>query len=97
MEEWHKKRIKQKIVMKIIYNNSKQTREKIKNYKSTLKFTKYKFMPIELESPTATIIYSDKVILQSWTKEPFAVMIKNKEMAENQKRYFNELWKIAKP
>lgn len=95
MDEWHKKRIKQKVIMKIIYNNTKQAREKVKNIKLTLTYSKYKFMPIELESPTATIIYSDKVVLQSWTKEPFAVMIKSKEMAENQERYFKELWKIA--
>ncbi len=82
--------------MKIIYNNTKQSREKVKSLTSSLKFTEFKFMPIELESPTATIIYSDKVILQSWASEPFAVMIKNKEMAENQRRYFEELWKIAK-
>ena len=96
MNDWHKKRIKQKVVMKIIYNNTKQAKSMVKNFKSTLDYTKYKFMPIELESPTATIIYGDKVILQSWTKEPFAVMIKSKEMAENQRRYFEELWKIAK-
>lgn len=96
MDEWHKKRIKQKIIMKILYNNTKQAREKIKTIKLSLKLTKYKFMPIELESPTATVIYADKVVLQSWTKEPFAVMIKSKEMAENQKKYFEELWKIAR-
>jgi len=96
MEEWHKRRIKQKVVMKVIYNNTKQTREKIKNLKSSLNFTNYRFMPIELESPTAMVIYADKVVLQSWTKEPFAVVIESNEMAENQKRYFDELWKIAK-
>lgn len=96
MDEWHKRRTKQNVIMRILYNNTKQAREKVKKIKSSLKLTKYKFMPIELESPTATVIYADKVVLQSWTKEPFAVMIKSKEMAENQKRYFEELWKIAK-
>ncbi len=52
-------------------------------------------MPIELESPTATLIYGNKVVLQLWTKEPFAVLIEEERMAENQKRYFEELWKIA--
>lgn len=96
MDDWHKRRIKQRIVMKIIYNNTKQAREKVNSIKSSLKLTNYRFMPIRLESPTATLIYSDKVVLQSWTKEPFAVVVKSKEMAENQKRYFEELWKIAK-
>ncbi len=96
MDEWHKKRVKQKLVMKIIYNNTKQARKKVKNIKSSLKLTIYKFMPIELESPTATVIYNDKVVLQSWTKEPFSVVIKSKEMAENQRNYFDEMWKLAR-
>lgn len=96
MEEWHKKRIKQKVVMKILYNNTKEAREKVKRRSESLKYTKFKFMPISLESPTATLIYAHKVVLQSWTKEPFVVMIENEEMANNQKRYFEELWKIAK-
>ena len=96
MEEWHKERIKRKVIMKILYNNTKEAREKVKKRTSSLKYTKFKFMPIELESPTATLIYDDNVVLQSWTKEPFAVLIKSKELAENQRRYFHELWKIAK-
>ncbi len=96
MEHWHKERIKRKVVMKILYNNTKSAREKVKKNPESLKYAKYKFMPIELESPTATLIYDNKVVLQSWTKEPFAVMIENEEMANNQRRYFEELWKIAK-
>ena len=82
--------------MKILYNNTKEAREKVKRRTESLRFTKYKFMPITLESPTATLIYGNKVVLQSWTKEPFAVMIENEEMAENQHHYFLELWKIGK-
>jgi len=96
MDEWHKQRIKQKIMMKILYNNTKEAREKIKKKPESLKYTRYRFMPVELESPTATIIYENKVVLQSWTKDPFAVLIEDEQMAENQKRYFGELWKIAK-
>ncbi len=96
IEDWHKKRVKKKIVMRIIYNDTKDAREKVKKFKSSLKLTKYKFMPVKLESPTATLVYGDKVVLQSWTKEPFAVMIEDQQMAENQRKYFEELWKIAK-
>ncbi len=95
MEEWHKERIKRKVVMKILYNNTKEAREKVGKRMESLKYAKYKFMPITLESPTATIIYADKVVLQSWTKEPFAVIIESEEMAENQRSYFAELWKIG--
>lgn len=96
MEEWHQERIKRKVVMRVLYNNTKEAREKVAKRSESLKYTNYRFMSIQLESPTATVIYGNKVVLQSWTKEPFAVMIENEEMAENQKRYFEEMWKIAK-
>ncbi|RMF55641.1 hypothetical protein D6745_01440 [Candidatus Woesearchaeota archaeon] len=95
MDEWHKQRIKQKIQMKVLYNNTKSAREKVKEKPESLKYARYKFMPIKLESPTAIVVYSNKVALQSWTKKPFTVMIEDEEMAKNQMRYFEELWKIA--
>jgi len=96
MDEWHKQRMKKKVVMKILYNNTQEAREKVKKTPNTLKYADYAFMPIELESPTATLIYGNKVVLQSWTKEPFAVMIEDERMAANQKEYFKALWKIAR-
>ena len=97
MEEWHKERIKRKIYFKAIYNNSPEARERTKTYKNTLKHAEYKFMPIKINSPTANLIYGNKVVLHSWTKDPFAVMIENEEMANNQRKYFEELWKMGKP
>lgn len=97
IKDWHKKRIAQRINMKLIYNDTKQARRKTRKFKSSLKLLKYKFMPVKLESPTATLIYGNKVILQSWTKDPFSVKIESDLMANNQRKYFDELWKIAKP
>ncbi len=93
--DWHKRRIKNKIFFRVLYNNTKESREKIKKYPVTLKYAEYRLMPIELESPTAVLIYADKVVFTSWTKDPFGVMIENNEMSKNQKNYFQELWKIA--
>lgn len=96
MEDWHKQRVKKKIKMSLIYNNTAQTRERIKANPKSLALINFKLMPIEIESPTATVICGNKVFLQSWTKEPFAVVIESQEMADNQLRYFRELWKLAK-
>ena len=82
--------------MKILYNDTNEAREKTKTKSESLKLTDYRFMPIKFESPTATLIYGKKVVLQSWAKEPFAGMIEDEKMAENQKKYFEELWKVAK-
>jgi len=96
MDDWHKERIKKKITMNLIYNNTPQTKERIKSSPKSLGFINFKLMPIEIESPTATVICGNKVFLQSWTKEPFAVVIESQEMADNQKKYFDALWKLAK-
>jgi len=95
MEDWHKRRIKKKVAARMLYNNTAEAREKLKSRPESLKLAHYKFMPIEVSFPTATLIYGNKVVQQSWTKEPFAVVIESEEMAANQKRYFEELWKIA--
>lgn len=96
MDNWHKERIKKKILMNLIYNNTPETRRRIKEFPKSLRLINFKLMPIEVESPTANVICGNKVFLQSWTKEPFAVVIESQEMAENQRRYFKEIWKIAK-
>lgn len=96
IEEWHERRAKQGVFMKAIYNNTIEAHERVRSYVHTFKKAAYRFMPITVHSPTAVIIYGDKVVLQSWTKDPFAVVIESNEMAANQKRYFDELWKISK-
>ncbi len=95
MSEWHKERIKKKISARMIYNNTPESREKVKLLKG-MKYTSFRFMPITTPSPTANLIYADKLVITSWGKDPFAVAIEDESMAENQKRYFEELWKIAK-
>jgi len=94
---WHKERIKKKIYARTIYNNTKRAKKNIKDFKKTMKFMEYKLSPIELDYPTPTVIYGDKILMSYWTRdEPFTIMIESKEMAEMQRRYFEELWKISK-
>ena len=98
IEHWHKQRIKQKIGVRVIYNETEQTRSRMKEFKESLQLTKYKFLPIKVESPTPTLIYENKLVfLNLIKKQPFAVMIENEAMANNYRKYFEELWKIAKP
>jgi hypothetical protein len=95
MEHWHKERIKKKMIMRALYNNSKEARAKTKKLiRNSLNH--FRFMPIKIPYPYATLIYSNKVVIQSWTDDPFSVVIENEKMAHNQRLYFKELWKIAK-
>ena len=59
MEHWHKQRIKQKILLKIIYNNVQESKERIKKGPS-LKLSKIKFLPIKNFSLTGTLIYNNQ-------------------------------------
>ena len=46
---------------------------------------------------TSTNIYADKVAIIFWSKEkPFVVLIKQKEIADAYRAYFEQIWKIAK-
>lgn len=97
MEHWHTERAKQKILLKIIYNNSKETQERIKTG-PTLKLAQIKFLPIENFSLTGTIIYKKFVLITLWNIEtPLAILIKSDEIAKDYKDNFELLWKIAKP
>lgn len=93
---WHIKRIKKKIKGKMIYNDTKETRNRLKKYAETLKLIEYKFLPIKYASPTVFIIYNNKLIMIYWTKEPVAIVIESKEIVENQKQYFKQLWQYSK-
>ncbi len=46
-------------------------------------------------TPSEVDIYGDKVAIILWAKEPQAFVIKNKQIANSFKKYFELLWKVA--
>ena len=97
MENWHNRRIKQKLKVRIIYNETEETKKRIKEFKQTLKFMEVKFLSVKALTPTATLIYGNKIALTVWLKnEPYATLIESKELKEVYKEYFEAIWKIAK-
>ena len=56
-----------------------------------------RFLPVEALTPTATLIYGNKIALTVWLKnEPYATLIESKELKEVYEAYFEVIWKIAK-
>jgi len=97
MENWHHRRIKEKLKIRIIYNETQETRKRIKEHKETLKLMEVRFLTVESLTPTATLIYGSKIALTVWLKnEPYATLIESKELKEVYKEYFETIWKIAK-
>jgi sugar-specific transcriptional regulator TrmB len=96
MIHWHRQRVKQKTLLKVIYNDVKEARERLKKGPK-LQLTKIKFLPIKNFSLTGTIICGDKVLITMWNVEsPLAISIESKIIAKDYKNNFEILWKTAK-
>ncbi len=94
LEHFHKQRIKQKIPLRVIYNNDELGIKRGGEVKKQ-KYTQVKYM--EKTSPTTTYIYGTKVVIIHWKKDKLiAIMIEDKEISESYKSYFDLLWKLAK-
>lgn len=91
-EEFNKTLKKNKVIGKIIFD------ERVtKNIDSCKKYGyKVKTLNKEFMSPAEVNIYKNKVAIILWSKTPIAFVIKNKEISNSFRIYFNLLWKIAK-
>ncbi len=55
-----------------------------------------KVLSKEFITPVGTQIYGDKILISIWEPTLLAIMIKSKEVADNYRKHFDLLWKIAK-
>jgi|TARA_Y100000034_G_C6875103_1_gene400087 sugar-specific transcriptional regulator TrmB len=67
-----------------------------RNKKTKSPHTQYKVLPSDVISPATINIYNGKVAIFIWEEKPEAILIKNKEVSETFKNYFNFVWKHAK-
>ena len=85
--KWYdKERIARKIKARIISS------EKL----NKIPLSEIRHLPQKYANPLAINIYKDKVAMILWTTEPIAIVIKNKEIAESYRTYFELMWKIAR-
>jgi len=84
---YDKERKAKKIKTRIIASNKEIKR-------IALSTTKY--LPEKYSNPVSINIYGDKTAIILWASEPLAIVIKNKEITEGYKNYFELMWKIAK-
>ena len=90
---YHKLRIKKKITIKHIYDGEGSKRARALN---TLPYTQAKYIPELKYSLVSTNICGDEVVFILWEDTPYIIQIKNKEIANSHKSYFNLLWKLGK-
>ncbi len=53
-------------------------------------------LPEKYANPLAINIYKDKVAIIFWKKNPVAIVIKEREIADSYRKYFELTWKMAK-
>ncbi len=90
---YHKRRIAVKVEMKHIYNEDAKQRIKSLN---SLPYTEARHLSKEFNSPVSTNVCGDEVVLVIWQDPVFTIQIKNKEMANSYRKYFDILWGIAR-
>ena len=93
LQDFHKRRIAKKVQFDHIYNTDAEERAKWLN---TLPHTRAKVLPKEFDSPVATNICGDELILIMWQRDAIVIQIKNKQIADAYRNYFNLLWELAK-
>jgi len=55
-----------------------------------------KYLPEKYSNPVSVNIYGDKTAIILWAERPIAIVIKDKEITNGYKNYFELMWKIAK-
>lgn len=55
-----------------------------------------RYLPDKYFSPTLTIVFGDKIVNFVWSKPYYAIVTRNREIADSFRSYFKVLWKVAK-
>jgi len=84
---------KKGLKVKVIFNES--ARRYVSNIEKNIKKTYEKKFLFE-HTPTEVLIFKDRTALIIRREEPLAVLIQDNETSNSFRRYFEELWKIAK-
>ena len=60
------------------------------------KYTKVRYLPSNIISPSVTNIYAGKVAIILWSEIPEAIIIDNEATAQTYKSYFEFMWANAR-
>ena len=96
ISEYLKNRVKKKIKVKAILPDTPENREVLNRDKDELRQTR--FLPVnQFKQKTEVNIFGHSIAYIAHSeKEPFATVIENPTLAEEEKSRFNLLWQIAK-
>lgn len=90
-QRWHKERINKKIICKAIFSD--RNTDYFKTFKK-MKFTEIKVL--QGITPSAIDVMGNRVLIFTYGEESSCLSIKNPEIAQSFKTFFETMWKIAK-
>lgn len=90
---YHARRLEKKIPMNMIYNSD--AKERIA-YLNSIPYTEARYLPPTFDSPIATTICGDHVLLIDYANDLKMIHIQNAELAKSYHRYFTLLWEQAR-
>lgn len=86
LKELEKSKIHEKVLV----------REDFKEKVLKSKHSEFRYISKDYLSPVTTVVYEDKTVNFIWTQPHYAIVTKNKEVADSFRTHFNALWKISK-
>ena len=86
--KWHDAARKQKKIKVRIISQDKSIRR--------IPLAEIRYLPEKYSSPVSINIYGDKTATILWASQPLAIVIKNKNIADGYRNYFELLWNTAK-
>jgi len=91
--DFHKRRIQRKVKMKIIYNADSREYGKVR---TKMKLTDVRYLPNKLVSPNWIDIFPEAVLLVMVLKNPIAFVVRDVELANSFRVYFEIMWRNSK-
>lgn len=96
LAEWHKRRIKQKMVFKSILENNSYGQKRAKQLQK-IGLSEIRFLPQEIRQPQTIWIFGNKVaIILISIEQPIIFVIESKEISDSFRGYFSWIWKNSR-
>lgn len=96
IEKFHKERVRNKIKLKVLFNDSSDGRKRAEAFLK-LPLIESKYLPKTHQSPSTIYVYDYKTAIIMWLAidKPFAILIESKEISNSFRSYFELLWKFS--
>lgn len=87
-----RQRVKKKMKVRILFNESERGHQ----YISKIPLAEIRYVPKAVSSKTAVNIYGRNICIVAWRPDPVAVLIREDNISEGYRNYFDFMWQFAK-